>query len=120
MKQSEVDKIYFEGKKSENIAYYERINHEHAENMKRWFAQTPEEKAERSWECMGKTKYMLRNGFKEPNQQRIELIKKKMIAYFQENDTVWCPQEEYESLLPPKKEVVSIGGWTKIGDVVGI
>lgn len=100
--------------------YYNQISREHEVNMKRWLAQTPEQKAERSWECMAKTKYMLRNGFKEPNPQRIELIKKRMIAYFQENNVVWCPQEAYEDLLPPKKEIVSIGGWAKIGDVVGI
>lgn len=98
--------------------YYTQISREHATNMKRWLAQTPEQKAERSWECMGKTKYMLRNGFQQPNPQRIELIKKKMIAYFQENDMAWCPESVYESLLPPKKEIVNVGGWSRVGDLV--
>lgn len=120
MKQSEAEKPIWEEKRIEREEYYAQINREHAANMKRWLAQTPEQKAERSWECMGKTTYMLRNGFKEPNAQRIELIKNKMIAYFQKNNTAWCPAEIYEALLPPKKEIVSVGGWAKIGDIVKV
>mgnify|MGYP001581354973 CR=1 FL=1 len=107
-------------KQIENEDYYKQINREHEANMKCWLVQSPEDKAKRSCEYMGKTQYMLRNGFKEPNEQRVELIKKKMIAYFQENNTAWCPREVYDDLMPPKKEVESIGGWAKIGDVVGI
>ena len=118
MKQSEAEKVYWENKKDDNAEYYNQVSREHEVNMKRWIAQSPEDKAKRSWECMGKTQYMFRNGFKEPNEQRIELIKRKMIAYFQENNTAWCPREVYDDLMPPKKEVESIGGWAKIGDVV--
>ena len=78
MKQSEAEKAYWENKKDDNAEYYNQISREHAENMKRWIAQSPEDKAKRSWECMGKTQYMLRNGFKEPNEQRVELIKKRL------------------------------------------
>ena len=119
----EKDKKYselYETKKIEREEYWDQLNRDHAINTKRWIAETPEQKTNRSWECMGKTHYMLRNGFQEPNAQRVELIKKEILAHFQQNNIVWCPLEKYEHLLPPKKDIEKTGGWKKIGDLVQV
>lgn len=83
--------------------------------------QAPDEKAEREWGCMGKTFYLLR-GIKEPNPERIELIKKRILDFFrlEENQNkTWAGREIYEDLLPPR--VVKIKQrreWQKVGEIL--
>lgn len=98
--------------------YYTRINRENAENMKRWLSQTPEQKTERQWECIAKTKYLLRNKWQEPNPQRVEMIKAKILAWFQGKNEAWCPAEVYEDLLPPVEKVAPGRGFQRIGELV--
>ena len=79
--------------------------------------QTPEEKADRELNLKAITFYKLRFD-KEPNPQRLELIKQRLIKYFSENpNQAWADREVYEDLLPPKEYSKKIG-WTKAGDLL--
>lgn len=117
MDKEEYKKLY-ENKKIEQEQYYVKIIREHTENMKRWLSQTPEQKTDRQWECIAKTKYLLRNKWKEPNPQRIEMIKAKILAWFQGKNEAWCPVEVYEDLLPPAENVAPSQGFQRIGELV--
>lgn len=120
--------------------YYHQVSREHAENMKRWLAQTPEEKAERSfrlifitkWELRHKRFYPKEKGFNSRGGNEPEIYKmfceefkslkdeffKIAIPFFEKNQNrAWFPAEEYESLLPKPKEI-TIKGWKSVGELV--
>ena len=99
--------------------YYERINQEYSTNKKRWLAQTPEQKAERNWNCIGLTKYLLRNKWQQPNPQRVDMIKKRTQDWFEKNNEAWCSAEIYEDLLPPSNKP-NVGGFQKIGELLKV
>jgi len=105
--------------KQERDDYWDKINREHSEDTKLWLSQTPEQKTERNWNCITLTRYLLRNHWRQPNPQRVEMIKERMQKWFEENNKLWCPLEVYEDLLPPK-ENSKVGSFQKIGGLLKI
>ncbi len=96
---------------------YEQSIKNHNIETQKFRMQTPEEKTNRQWECIIKTKYLMRNKWQEPNPQRVEMIKKSVLAWFQENkNDPWCDSNVYEKLLPPSQGGIK-SGWQKVGEI---
>lgn len=113
----EEEKLYWEKKRAENADYYEQIIKRHNSETQKFRMQSLEEKTERQWEFIIKTKYLMRNKWQEPNAQRVQIIKKTVLAWFQENkNEVWCDKNVYEKFLPPSTGGVR-NGWQSVGEV---
>lgn len=100
-------------------SYQHRQWQEEQERIRKY---PPEKKAEMELNSVVINYYQLRNGFdKEPNEQRMELIKNRLIKFFTDNPkATGAGLEIYEELLPPKQPAKAKDGWAKVGDILQV